>query len=269
MQDMPDSTRRSAQEIFEEVVENGRDELSRSGFALMFSGLAGGISMGLTGLAVALALSYLGNGPVAEFFSFAFYPVGFIVVIIGRAQLFTENTLYPVVLVLDERKHVMDTLRLWAIVFTSNVVGAVLVGWLLMKTGALPQNFADALAGLGVHAAEGSFAVIFAKGIIGGWLIALVAWMVTAAHWTIGQIAVTWLLTFIVGAGHFSHCIASSAEIFAAILSGHIPLWHFFTWLVPCTLGNIVGGVAIVSLLNYGQVRGGEPEAVADKRESK
>jgi hypothetical protein len=60
---------------------------------------------------------------------------------------------------------------------------------------------AEALVGLGVHAAEGSFGVIFAKGIIGGWLIALVAWMVTAAHWTIGQIAVTWLLTFIVGAG--------------------------------------------------------------------
>ena len=150
---MPDSTRRSAQEIFEEVVESGRDELSRTTFALMFSGLAGGISMGLTGLAVALALSYLGNGPVQEFISFAFYPVGFIVVIIGRAQLFTENTLYPVVLVLDERRHLLNTLRLWAIVFVSNVVGAMLVACLLMKTGALPKNFADALAGLGVHAA--------------------------------------------------------------------------------------------------------------------
>jgi formate/nitrite transporter FocA (FNT family) len=266
---MPDSTRRSAQEIFEEVVESGRDELSRTTFALMFSGLAGGISMGLTGLAVALALSYLGNGPVQEFISFAFYPVGFIVVIIGRAQLFTENTLYPVVLVLDERRHLLNTLRLWAIVFVSNVVGAMLVACLLMKTGALPKNFADALAGLGVHAAEGTFLVIFAKGIIGGWLIALVAWMVTAAHWTSGQIAVTWLLTFIVGAGHFSHCIASSAEIFAAILSGHIPMIRFFSWLLPATLGNITGGVAIVSLLNYGQVRGGEPDAVASRRESK
>jgi formate-nitrite transporter family protein len=269
MADMPESTRRSAQEIFEEVVRNGRDELSRTTFALMFSGLAGGISMGLTGLGVALALSYLGNGPVQEFISFAFYPIGFIVVVIGRAQLFTENTLYPVVLVLDERKHLLNTLRLWAVVFVSNVVGAVLVGWLLMKTGALPHNFADALAGLGVHAAEGSFGVIFAKGIIGGWLIALVAWMVTASHWTIGQIAVTWLLSFIVGAGHFSHCIASSAEIFAAILSGHIPIVHFFSWLLPATLGNITGGVAIVSLLNYGQVRGGEPVAVQSERTSK
>ena len=252
---MAESTRRSVQEIFDVVVENGREELSRSTGALLFSGLAGGISMGLTGLAVALALSYLGDGPVQQFISFAFYPIGFIVVIIARAQLFTENTLYPVVLILDERKHVLKTLRLWALVFVSNVVGAVFFGWLVMKTGALPSNFADALAGLGLHAAEGHFTLIFAKGVIGGWLIALLAWMVCASHWTIAQIAITWMLAFIVGAGHFSHCIASSAEIIAAIMSGHLHFSNYFQWLLPATLGNIVGGVSIVSLLNYGQVR--------------
>jgi formate/nitrite transporter FocA (FNT family) len=254
---MQDSTRRSAHQIFEEVVTNAREELARSSTALMFSGVAGGISMGLTGLAVALAISYLGDGPVQQFIAFAFYPIGFIVVVIGRAQLFTENTLYPVVLVIDERKHILNTLRLWAVVFTSNVAGAVFFGWLVMKTGALPHNFSDALAGLGIHAAEGAFGAIYAKGIIGGWLIALVAWMVTASHWTIGQIVVTWMLTFIVGAGHFSHCIASSAEIIAAIMSGHLHFINYFQWLVPATLGNITGGVAIVSLLNYAQVRSG------------
>jgi formate/nitrite transporter FocA (FNT family) len=162
------------------------------------------------------------------------------------------------VLVLDEHKHLLNTLRLWAVVFASNVVGAIFVGWLLMKTGALPQNFADALAGLGLHAAEGEFANIFARAVVGGWIIALVAWMVSASHWTIGQVVVTWLLTFIVGAGHFSHSIASSAEIFAAVMSGHLHFINYFQWLLPATLGNIVGGVAIVTLLNYGQVRLGE-----------
>lgn len=254
------TTRRTAREIFEEVIANARDELARTTMGLAFSGFAGGISMGLTGLAVALALSYLGDGPVQQFIAFAFYPIGFIVVIIGRAQLFTENTLYPVVLVLDEHKHLLNTLRLWGTVFTANVAGAMFFGWLVMKTGALPPNFGDALAGLGVHAAEGHFTLIFAKGIIGGWLIALVAWMVTASHWTIGQIVVTWMLTFIVGAGHFSHCIASSAEIMAAIMSGHLRFFGYLQWLAPATLGNIVGGVAIVSLLNFGQVRSGTRE---------
>ena len=255
-----DSTRRSAEEILEEVIENGRDELSRSTVGLLFSGFGGGISMGLTGLAVALAISYLGKGPVQEFISFFFYPIGFIVVVIGRAQLFTENTLFPVVLVLDEHKHVLNTLRLWVAVFVSNVAGAVFFGG-VMKTGALSPNFADALAGLGMEAANGHFTLIFAKGIIGGWLIALVAWMVSASHWTIGQIGVTWMLTFIVGAGHFSHCIASSAEIVAAIMSGHLHFSNYFQWLLPATLGNIVGGVSIVSLLNFGQVRGGKVSA--------
>jgi formate-nitrite transporter family protein len=252
---MEESTRRNAEQILEQVLDNARDELARPVIALLFSGFAGGLSMGLTGLAVALAISYLGDGPVQQFISFCFYPIGFIVVVIGRAQLFTENTLFPVVLVLDERGHALKTLRLWVAVFVSNVAGAVFFGWLVMKTGALPPNFADALAGLGLHAAAGHFTLIFAKGIIGGWMIALVAWMVTASHWTIAQIVVTWLLTFIVGAGHFSHCIASSAEIVAAIMSGHLHFSNYFQWLLPATLGNIVGGVAIVSLLNYGQVR--------------
>ena len=252
---MEESKRRNAEQILEQVLENGREELARSTAGLLFSGFAGGISMGLTGLGVALAISYLGDGPIQEFFSIFFYPIGFIVVIIGRAQLFTENTLFPVVLALDERGHVLKTLRLWAAVFVSNVAGAVFFGWLIMKTGALPHNFADAFAGLGLKAAAGHFTLIFAKAVIGGWLIALVAWMVSASHWTIGQIAVIWMLTFIVGAGHFSHCIASSAEIFGAVLSGHLQFSNYFQWLLPATLGNIVGGVAIVSLLNYGQVR--------------
>jgi formate-nitrite transporter family protein len=257
---MNDSTRRSAHEIFEQAVKNAREELSRPTLAMLFSGFAGGIGMGLTGLSVALALSYLGNSPTAHFISFCFYPIGFIVVIIGRAQLFTENTLFPIVLVLDEHDHVLATLKLWGVVFVSNVAGAVFFGWLLMKTGALPTNFADALAGLGTEAVQGHFTLIFAKGVIGGWLIALVAWMVTASHWTIGQLAITWMLTFIVGAGHFSHCIASSAEIVAAIMSGHTHFSNYFGWLLPATLGNIVGGVFIVSVLNYGQVRIGAEE---------
>lgn len=264
---MENSSRRSAQEILEGVIKNAREELARPTTGLLFSGFLAGMGMGLTGLSVALALSYLGNSPTAQFVSFCFYPIGFIVVIVGRAQLFTENTLFPVVLVLDERKHVLNTLRLWGAVFVSNVAGAVFFGWLVMKTGALAPNFADALAGLGTEAVQGHFTLIFAKAVLGGWLIALVAWMVTASHWTIGQVAIIWMLTFIVGAGRFSHCIASSAEIVAAIMSGHLRFGNYFGWLLPATLGNIVGGVFIVSVLNYGQVRVGsaEPESAAEE----
>lgn len=255
-----DSSRRTVHEIFEGVSRNAREELNRASRALAFSGFAGGVTMGLTGLAVAVVQAVLGSGQSAEFISYLFYPVGFIAVIIGRAQLFTENTLYPVVLVLDEHKHLGNTLRLWGVVFASNVAGALGFGLLAMRSGALEPKVADILAQLGLQIAAQTSAHVFWSGVIGGWLIALVAWMVTASHWTVGQILVIWLLSFVVGMGHFAHCIASSGEIWSAVFAGLVPVPQYFRWLAFATMGNIVGGVMIVSLLNYGQVKAGHED---------
>src|SRR5207237_2648758 len=127
--------------------------------ALALSGLAGGIVMGLTGLSVAVVQAILGSQGTGRFISFLFYPIGFIAVIVGRAQLFTENTLYPVLLILQERRHVLNTLRLWTAVFFANMLGAFLFPVLVMKTGALPADFAAHLAQLGVEATQRSSGV--------------------------------------------------------------------------------------------------------------
>lgn len=254
------STRRSAPEILEQVVRNGREELDRSTKALAFSGIAGGFAMGLTGLSVAVVRAALGHDPGSEFVAQLFYPMGFIAVVIGRAQLFTENTLYPVVLVLEDPRWIGNTLRLWSVVFGCNVLGALAFALIAERTAALNPKAAQELIVLGTSAIAGNASFFFWSGIIGGWLIALVAWMVSASHWTIGQIAVVWLLTFIVGIGGFSHCIATSGEILAAVVTGNLGSGMYFHWLLFATLGNIVGGVTIVTLLNYGQVHAGENE---------
>ncbi len=250
-----ESTRRSAREIFEKVEESAADELRRSSRALAFSGVAGGMGMGLTGLAVAAVQNVIGNGPWQEFVSLMFYPLGFMAVIIGRAQLFTENTLFPVALILSERKHVVNTLRLWTVVFLSNVAGAMLFALVTMKTGALPYEMGTKLAALGMRSVGGDAAHIFWSGVIGGWIIALMAWTVTASHWTIGQIAVTWMLTSVVGLGHFAHCIATSGEILSAVFTGQVAFASYGHWLLFATLGNVLGGVTFVTLLNFGQVK--------------
>ncbi|MBV9609212.1 MAG: formate/nitrite transporter family protein [Acidobacteria bacterium] len=252
------STRRSVHEILEGVLKNAREELGRSTLALAFSGVAGGLTMGLTGLGVAIARAHLGLGSMQQLVAMLLYPVGFVAVVIGRAQLFTENTLYPVVLVLDERKHVLNTMRLWGTVFAANVAGALVFALLAARSGALRPDYVHALVEIGRDASSGPAAHVFWSGVIGGWLIALVAWMVTASHWTIGQLMVTYMLTYLVGVGHFSHCIASSGEILSAVVSGALPANAYLRWLVPCTLGNILGGTVMVSLLNYGQVTAGE-----------
>ncbi len=252
------SVRRTAREIYEQVESNAHDELRRSPHALAFSGFAGGLSMGLTGLAVAAAMVALGDIPARNFIAYAVYPVGFIAVIIGRAQLFTENTLYPIALILTERRHFADTARLWTVVFVSNVLGACGFAAMTIRTDALNGDIYSCLVQLGLQAAQGSGSHIFWGGVIGGWIIALVAWLVTASHWTIGQIAVIWLLTFVVGIGHFAHCIASTGEIMSAVFAGAIPFSHYLFWLGLATSGNIFGGVTIVTLLNFGQVHAGE-----------
>jgi formate-nitrite transporter family protein len=125
--------------------------------------------MGLTGLGVARVRAILGSGTGEELVSFLVYPIGFIAVIIGRAQLFTENTLYPVVRVLDEDKHhrhnLVKTLRLWGgVVFSANVAGAFLFALLALKSGALSADIAAQLVTLGNLSVTGSAAHFFGAG---------------------------------------------------------------------------------------------------------
>ena len=248
-----DLDRPTAVEIFHQVTDNGRKELERGGIPLAISGVAGGLLMGLTGLSVAILMSLVGTSPAGKVAAFFFYPLGFMVVILGRSQLFTENTLYPVALVLAERKHLWSTLRLWSIVFPSNVLGAFLFALLAIKSGALQGEYAAHLTELGATAAQLHGSHAFWSGVVGGWIIATVAWLVSASHSISGSIMLIWTMTFIVGIGHFAHCIATSGEILSAVLAHQVSVTQFFAWLLPATSGNICGGVLLVTLLEYGQ----------------
>jgi formate/nitrite transporter FocA (FNT family) len=249
--------RPTADEIYEQVSRNARHELDRSVTGLFISGLAGGITMGLTVLSTSIVSALLGQSPAGKFIADLLYPIGFIAVILGRAQLFTENTLYPVALMLAERRHGWKTLRLWAIVLPSNVLGAFLFALLAVRTGALRPEFVAAMTRMGIEAAGVTTSHVFWSGVIGGWIIALVAWLVSGSHSITGSVMLIWLLTFVVGLGGFAHCIATSGEILAAILDHQLALYRYFSWLAPATLGNICGGVLMVTLLEYGQVKGG------------
>ncbi len=246
--------RPSAQEIFQQVAQNARDELKRPIVALGFSGFAGGIFMGLTALGNAIALAMLGASPKAEFVAKLFYPLGFIVVILGRAQLFTENTLYPVALVLAEKRHLWATVRLWFTVLPANVLGAFAFAALATLTNAVNPHVIQALAHLGVEAAHHPPTAIFWSAVMGGWIIATAAWLVSGSHSITGSVMVIWMLTFVVGLGNFAHCIAGSGEVLAAVLTHQLPWRSFPAWFFPAVAGNICGGVGMVTLLEYGQV---------------
>ncbi len=259
--------RPSAEEIFKQVKDNARQELKRSSLSLGISGFAGGTFMGLSALGTAIALAFLGTGDKAVMISRLFYPIGFIVVIIGRSQLFTENTLYPVALVLSERKQLWNTLRLWGVVLPSNVLGAFAFASLAALTPALNPRVLNSLAVLGLDAIHNPAATIFWSGVMGGWIIALAAWLVSGSHSITGSVAVIWMLTFIVGLGNFAHCIATSGEVLIAVLTHHAS-WHAYPrWFFPAVAGNICGGVGMVTILEYGQVViGGDEENSKEKQ---
>ncbi len=181
------------------------------------------------------------------------YPLGFIVVILGRSQLFTENTLYPVALVLAEKKQLWNTLRLWAIVLPSNCFGALAFAALISFSRALPPAALEAINKLGLDSVNHPAGTIFWSGVMGGWIIATAAWLVSGSHSISGSVMIIWLLTFVVGLGSFAHCIATSGEVLTSVLTHHLPWWRYFTWLGPAVGGNICGGVLMVTLLEYGQ----------------
>jgi formate/nitrite transporter FocA (FNT family) len=256
-------SRPSAEEIYEQVSSNAKQELKRTSTALAISGFAGGTFMGLSALGTAIALAMLGSSPGAQMISRMFYPLGFIVVIVGRAQLFTENTLYPVALVLAEKRELWNTLRLWCVVLPANVLGALAFATLASLTPALGPGIVHALAQLGLDATQHTAAAIFWSGVMGGWIIALAAWLVSSSHSITGSVMIIWMLTFVVGLGNFAHCIATSGEIFVTILT-HGAAWSAFPrWFAPAVLGNICGGVGMVTLLEYGQVIYGKEEVGA------
>ncbi|MGI4828871.1 MAG: formate/nitrite transporter family protein [Janthinobacterium lividum] len=265
-----DLARPSAEQIYRQVARNAKEELKRSSVSLAISGFTGGTFMGFSALGVGIVLAALGEGPGAVLLSRLLYPLGFIVVILGRSQLFTENTLYPVALVLAEKKQLWNTLRLWAVVLPSNLIGALAFAALVSLTHGLSPEIVQAIAKLGMTAAHPAMGTIFWSAVMGGWIIATAAWLVSGSHSISGSILLIWLLTFVVGAGNFAHSIATSAEILTAVLTRQLPIAQYFRWLLPAVGGNICGGVLMVTLLEYGQAIYGtaiEPEVEAGRRQ--
>jgi formate/nitrite transporter FocA (FNT family) len=245
--------RPTAEDIYEQVSLNAKTELKRSTTSLAISGYAGGIFMGLSGLGTALVLGLFGTSNMTHFIAMMFYPIGFIVVIIGRAQLFTENTLYPVALVLAEKRELLNTMRLWCTVLPANVLGALTFAALAARTSALMPDTRHALMELGLQAANRSPSSIFWSAVTAGWIIATAAWLVSGSHSITGSVMILWILTYVVGLGNFAHCIATSGEILSAVVGGQLGTGSYFHWLWIAVAGNVCGGVFMVTLLEYGQ----------------
>lgn len=252
----PSGTRFTAEEIYENVREAATEELKRPGAALFWSALAAGLTIGFSFLAGAY-LTTLAAEPFKAGAAAIGYPLGFIFVVLGRHQLFTENTLEPVIPLLHQPKWstLQRLLSLWAIVLVGNMIGALIFAGIAAHTPLVEARFKQAMLSLSEHATGGGFSLVFYRAIFAGWLIALMAWLVASTHQTLAQLALIWLTTAPIAAFGFRHSIAGSVEAFYRAF-GDSALWGDMlgNFVVPAILGNIVGGVIFVALLNHGQV---------------
>jgi formate/nitrite transporter FocA (FNT family) len=249
-------TRLSAVEIHENILAPGVEELKRSSGSLLWSSLASGLVIGFSFVGGAYAASLVGEaGKHAA--AAAVYPLGFILVILSRSELFTENTLVPVVPFLERRdRHTfLALLRVWGLLLAGNLVGAAVFGWTLARTPMVEPALHSELARIATDATSGGFGQVLYAAVFAGWLIALLAWLLAATHHTGAQIALIWLCTSPISALHFRHSIAGSVEAFYRAASGSASWGEMLSgFVVPSVIGNAIGGVLLVALLNYGQV---------------
>jgi len=249
-------TRLSALEIHENIRGPAVEELERPASSLLFSSLAAGMLIGFSFLASAF-VSHYAPEPYKHPLGSLAYPIGFMFVIMGRSELFTENTLEPVIPLLHKRDATTfrKLLRMWGLLIVGNLVGALVFGWILGATNIIDASLHPSMQDVARQSTEGGFGIVFYKAIFGGWLIALLAWLLASTIETTAQIFMIWVATAPISAFHFRHSIAGSVEAFYRAVTG-VAGWGEMlgSFVVPSLLGNAVGGVLLVALFNYAQV---------------
>ena len=250
----------SALVVHEAIRKDGDEELRRPVSALAWSGLAAGLSMGFSFVAEALIRTYVPAAPWRPLITNFGYPLGFLIVIVGRQQLFTENTLTAIIPLLARRNITTfsQVMRLWGVVLVANIIGAHIFAWVIGNTPVLHPRFQLALGQLATEAADVSFGAAILRGIFAGWLIAMVVWMLAATD--SNRIPIIIILTYIVGLAGLTHVVAGSVEVLFLVMTG-AKSWFAFLggYMIPTLIGNVLGGVAMVSALNHAQVIAGTP----------
>lgn len=240
--------------VYEAIRLEGESELSRRNAPLAWSGLAAGLSMGFSFLGQALLQHHLPQTEWRLLVAKLGYTLGFLVVILARQQLFTENTLTVVLPFLDRRtpSRLLNLGRVWTIVFLANMAGAFLFALTLAKSDVVEPSMHHTLAEIGRTAIAYEPGAIFVRAIFAGWIIALMAWMLPYAKSS--RVLVIFVLTYFIGVAHLSHIIAGAVEGLYLVVTGEVGLATFLgRFVAPALLGNIVGGVVLVSILHHVQ----------------
>lgn len=241
--------------LFEIIRQDGEEELNRSTKALVYSGIAAGIVISSSFLFKAVLMEHTSFVSWGNLIASLGYTVGFIIVILGRMQLFTENTITTVVPLFYERsmKKFIQVVRLWGIVLLSNLIGTCLAAAFLSNSLLVSADVAVQLHEIAVHVVHMVPMENIIRGIPAGILIAAVVWMMPMSRSF--SFFMILFFTYFISLGDFAHIVVGSCEMAYAVFHGDAGLYqYFFTFLLPTGIGNIIGGTFVFTLLVYAQV---------------
>jgi formate/nitrite transporter FocA (FNT family) len=249
---------KTATEIFKEQVRTGMEEHRRSPAGLFISALAAGLEVGFT-LFLSVIVYSLFVGDVSEQAMHVLlalsYPIGFIFVVIGRSELFTEHTTLAVIPVLNGSTTIVSLLKLWGIIFLGNILGGYLMAFILTKLGPEMKIISESsFEVLAYKMTKHSNMVILGSSVLAGWLMGQLSWLVTSSQETISRITMVILVTSLIGLGGLHHSIVGSIEVFSGVLLGSTSISEYLRFQWWTTLGNIIGGVFFVSLVKFSTI---------------
>lgn len=243
--------------IYEIIRRDGIEELMRPFKSLFLSGVGAGILVSFSFVCMAVLQSFLPNQPWAPLITKWGYTVGFVLVILCRAQLFTENTITTVIPLFKPFtwKKLGAVLRLWHLVLAGNLVGTSLVAVFLTTPGLLNLDFIVEMQAIAHHVSAFTWQENLLRGIPSGILIAAIVWMMpTARQFALFLVA---FITYFIAAGDFTHIVVGSCEMMYAVLNGMAsPYDYIFQFLVPVGAGNIIGGTGVFTMLGYRTING-------------
>ncbi|MFI7911340.1 formate/nitrite transporter family protein [Acinetobacter baumannii] len=241
--------------VYEIIRRDGAEELDRPTAALIFSGIAAGLVISFSFVFKAIIASYIPTDAIwTDLITNFGYTIGFLIAILGHMQLFTENTITTVVPLF--KPFTLDKLRavgrLWGIVILCNIIGTALASLFFLTTDLFTPNIDKALDELAHHVASFSATQNLLKGVMSGLLIAALVWMLPSVS---NKFLVIFFMTYLIGLGDFTHVVVGSTEMSYLVWQGEASLGEYlFNFLIPTTIGNIIGGTGVFTLLIYGHL---------------
>ncbi|WP_226012447.1 formate/nitrite transporter family protein [Halomicrobium salinisoli] len=241
----------SSDEVFQRILAAADEEISVGSRELFFSGLAAGFAITITFLVYTAMYAKTGGDPVL---SAILYPLGFIYIILGDYQLYTENTLPPVTLVLERLASVPALLRIWVVVLLANLAGGTAGAFALASTDVFTADAALAAEGFARTAIETPQATLFMKAVFAGLIVAGVVWVDYASRDTISRLVLVYVAFLAIPFANLYHVVVSYTEMVYLVFVGEVALMTgLVEFVIPVLVGNSVGGVVLVTVVNYFQ----------------